>query len=271
MAVTHIVKQGETLSGIAAQHGFGNFRTIFDHPNNAALKARRDPHVLFPGDRVFIPDRIEKNENRQTGAVHVFATEIRPLLLRLKLLDLDRNPIANAICDVGVETPPPPVKKDAPPPKPETQKIPTDAAGFLERRPIAPRVRHGEVTAHIPPKKKPPPPPNKDTPPPPEPKETTVKFDLKIGSLNPPTKLSGQQARLNNLGYFAGFDLKDLDQLLWAAEEFSCDMLAKPVAKRPRIEPAPPQGEDDPVEDTQTPTGIQDGKIVARIEKEHGI
>jgi peptidoglycan hydrolase-like protein with peptidoglycan-binding domain len=34
---------------------------------------------------------------------------------------------------------------------------------------------------------------------------------------------SGQRARLNNLGYFAGFTDRDQDQLEWAIEEFQAD------------------------------------------------
>ena len=102
--------------------------------------------------------------------------------------------------------------------------------------------------------------------------EQKVKFDLKIGRLNPESKLSGQQARLNNLGYFAGFTLKDLDQVLWAAEEFACDRLSKPVTRRPRITPAPPGGEDDETaSDPGTPTGITDEPIVRKLRREHGI
>src|SRR5437870_2055914 len=140
MSKTRVIKQGEHLSGIAQEEGFVNFHTIFDHPNNAALKALRDPHDLFPG------------------------------------------------------------------------------------------------------------------------------------ALNPATKLSGQQARLNNLGYFAGFALRDLEQLLWAAEEFACDHIGKPVKTRPAIKPAPPGGEDDPdVADPNDKTGIQDAKIIAKLVAVHGI
>jgi hypothetical protein len=230
---------------------------VFDDPNNASLKAERDPHVLFPGDKLFIPDHTDKQIPRQTDKQHVFSVNATQLLLRLRLLDVDAKPIADAPCDVGLEA------------GTAAQTDKTDAKGILEE-PLSSNVKKGEVVAQIPPKKEGPAPP-KDDPDPPVP-EQKAKFDLIIGALNPETKLSGQQARLNNLGYFAGFTLRDLDQLLWAAEEFSCDKISKPVTKRPKIQPAPPGGEED--ENTSTPsarTGIQDANLFNKIKKEHGI
>ncbi len=258
MSKVHIVKQGETLSSIALENGFRNFRTIFDHPNNAALKAVRDPHVLFPGDQLFIPDPQAKTLDRAAGSLHRFAVSAGKLFLRLKLLDVNGKALAKTPCDVGLESD-----------KPADPNNSTDGNGILEAE-VDPGVRKGEVTAHVPSAVKPQ--PTKDNPTPPDPPEQKIKFDLQIGSLNPEFKLSGQQARLNNLGYFAGFDLKDLDQLLWAAEEFMCDKISKPVTNRPKIGPAPPEGEDDDTKtDPKAVTGIKDASVFNRIKSEHGI
>lgn len=252
MAETHVIQQGETLSSVALGHGFRNFRTILNHPQNAALKASRDPHVLFPGDKVFIPDLKPKTVDGATEKLHRFVLATSPLFLRLRLLDIDGKPLANTPCDVGLTS--------GQPPDDET----TDAQGILEE-PVTANIRKGEVVAHVPPKK------TKPNNPPPT-VEQKVKFDLRIGSLNPESKLSGQQARLNNLGYFAGYAVKDLDQLLWAAEEFACDKISKPVTKRPKIAPAPPQGEDNADNSNPTkPTGVLDDNIVKKLKLEHGI
>jgi N-acetylmuramoyl-L-alanine amidase len=269
MSSSHVVRQGETMSGIAEASGFGNFRVIWDHPKNAALKARRDPHVLFPGDEIFIPDRTEKVESRATDQVHVFAADLPPLMLRVKLLDLDRQPIADARCEVDVEVPSTPSGSGSPAPA-KGEEIRTDKEGILEKLPISRKAVDAEIRAH--PKPKPAPQSGQGKPPDAPLAPPAVKFDLKIGSLNPRHKLSGQQARLNNLGYFAGFSVRDLDQLLWAAEEFACDTLGKPVRTRPPIVPAPPGGEDESAAGADDrPTGITDARIVQRIEKEHGI
>jgi hypothetical protein len=65
-----------------------------------------------------------------------------------------------------------------------------------------------------------------------------VTFDLRVGCLNPIDSLSGQRARFYNLGYFAGFTDKDLEQTNWAAEEFECDQTnGKRVSKKIDIDP----------------------------------
>ncbi len=256
MAGVHIVQQGEHLSGIAREKGFRNFHTIWDNPNNAALREKRDPHVLFPGDKLFIPDLESKTEQRSTGAAHVFAVNATRIFLRLKVLDINNQPVKTVSCDAFVGVKPP-------------DKVTTDSTGLMDDlNPLDPNVQIGQLVVHVQP---PTPPPSKDNPTPVAPPETPINFDLRIGALNPETKLSGQQARLNNLGYFAGFALRDLDQFLWAVEEFECDQIAKPVAKRPAIVPAPKAGEDDANNATPGPTGIKDPKIVAALLKVHGI
>src|SRR5258706_12719858 len=84
MPTEHVVKQGEHLSQIAKQHGFFDFRLIWDHPKNAKLKALRlNPNVLLPGDLLHIPDKEPKKESRPTGARHVFRIPGPTLTLRV--------------------------------------------------------------------------------------------------------------------------------------------------------------------------------------------
>lgn len=249
MSKTRRVQQGMHLSGIAAEEGFANFRTIFDHPANAELKAKRDPHILFPGDAVFIPDRQDRTESRATDDLHRFVVELRPLFLRCRLLDWGRDAIANAPCELKVDG---------------TSVAPasSDGQGFLSQR-IGRLATTAEIDVLLP-----------DATVPADEKSGARRavFNVRIGSLNPITKLSGQQARLNNLSYMAGFDVGDMDQLLWAAEEFLCDdSRGQRVKARPVIVPAPPQGEDDP--DTSDPdrlTGLQSEPLRQRLEKAHG-
>jgi hypothetical protein len=255
MGKTHVVRQGEHISGIAESEGFGDFHIIWDDPNNAALKAIRDPHVLFPGDEIFIPDRQDKTEVKPTTQVHFFEVNIPKLFLRLRVHDLDNRPVEAAPCDLGL------VGKNTVPKD-------TDKEGLVIPEERIPRLlKQGELLVHVqkPPAKK------GDAPPP----EQKMKFDLRIGSLNPEKKLSGQQARLNNLGYFAGFNINDLEQFLWAAEEFRCDRInksASPVTKRPKLVAVRPEDQKDGEElgDPAKETGIQDGDLRDKILKEHG-
>ena len=93
MPKKRIVQQGDHLSKIAAEEGFANFHTILDDPDNAELAKKRDPHVLFPGDELAIPDRQDGEESGATENVHKFQTDLQPLYLRCKLLDIDGKPI----------------------------------------------------------------------------------------------------------------------------------------------------------------------------------
>lgn len=57
MGTTYTVTDGDTMSQIAVDHGFSDWRVIWDDPANAGLRAQRpDPDKIFPGDQVFIPD-----------------------------------------------------------------------------------------------------------------------------------------------------------------------------------------------------------------------
>ena len=104
MSTDHVVQQGEHLSQIAKQYGFRDFNTVWNHPDNAALKKlRQSPNVLFPGDTVKIPDKTQKKESRPTGKKHSFKLTGGRLLLRLALRDFDNQPLANTACQVQVE------------------------------------------------------------------------------------------------------------------------------------------------------------------------
>jgi hypothetical protein len=61
--------------------------------------------------------------------------------------------------------------------------------------------------------------------------ESEVKVPLGVGFLDPITEPAGQRQRLNNLGYFAGFDARSTAQFKFAVEEFQCDHL-KEIGKK---------------------------------------
>ena len=200
METFHIVEPGEHLSGIAAQHGFSSFRTLWDHSENAELKKlRKNPHVLFAGDRVFIPTRETKEEPRSTGSKHQFVAARELLILRVEVLD-------------GLE-------------KPRPEPCLLSGSGFQNEMkdsgdgvllgPIPSDARKGELFFPAGPDKE----------------ESDAKVPLAVGFLDPLTKEAGQRQRLNNLGYFAGFDARSTAQLKWAVEEFQCDHL-KEIGKQ---------------------------------------
>ena len=61
MARYYTVRQGDYLSKISSENGFFDHTIIWNHPNNAELKEKRqNPSVLYPGDQLFIPDKNER-------------------------------------------------------------------------------------------------------------------------------------------------------------------------------------------------------------------
>lgn len=202
MAKNHIVKEGEHISCIAEQNGFAHFRTIWDRPENAALRAQRndDPHVLLAGDVLFIPDRESKHDTAPTTTTTVFQVDKDVLMLRLRLLDLDNRQLSReTMCIVKT------VRFDF------ANRVFPDEKGIIEEEPIPRCLRQAEVLVA---------------------RSEFPKVDLKIGSLDPPDTISGQRARLNNLGYPAGFSQFESNQFTWAVEEFKCDQKLRPVGEQ---------------------------------------
>jgi N-acetylmuramoyl-L-alanine amidase len=189
---SHEVKQGEHVVRIAAEHGFRKFETIWDDPNNAALKQKREnPNVLFPGDVVFVPEKETREESAETAKLHRFKLRGEQLMLRLRVLDFDNEPLTNTPCELQVDG--------------QVQQFETDDDGRIEQ--AIPRTAEEALLLF---------------------KSPLVPFDtatrIKIGHLDPIDEASGQAARLSNLGYFfSRDDGRDEERLDHAIQEFQCD------------------------------------------------
>jgi peptidoglycan hydrolase-like protein with peptidoglycan-binding domain len=158
----HSVEQGECLSSIAASYGF-EWQTIWNDPNNAEFKAKRkDPNVLYPGDILFIPEKVAKTELRPTDASHKFVKGAITYL-RLQILDWEKPRVGEEyVLDVAGKS----------------SSGRTDGSGFLEEQIPATaaiaKLYLGPMREVI---------------------------DIDIGTLDPISEVSGKQGRLNNLGY----------------------------------------------------------------------
>jgi N-acetylmuramoyl-L-alanine amidase len=196
---THIVKQGEHVSRIAKQYGFTDYRTVWEHGPNAELRRKRDnPNVLFPGDRLLVPEKALKEEPRPTDQRHRFQVRRPTLRLRIVLQDLAHKAIAGARCELRVES--------------EVDERTTDGEGLLQRE-IALDAENGVLVVKTPL---------------PAAEAFPLLLPVRIGHLHPVDEVSGQKARLNNLGYFAGpvegrSDADNKELFLSAIEEFQCD------------------------------------------------
>jgi hypothetical protein len=185
MAMHHIVEQGEYLSLIAKKYGFSTYRTLWNHPENADLKKlRKNPNILFPGDRVFIPDRQEHSESKPTDQKHSFTKQSDKILLRKEVKDENDEAVRNTPCKLFIGI--------------AEHADKTNGSGIIEiAGPLGPK---GSLTIK------------------------GIEMPLLIGHLDPVQERSGQVARLNNLGYRAGSaDAPDENAFKSALEEFQCD------------------------------------------------
>jgi N-acetylmuramoyl-L-alanine amidase len=188
MATSHTIKQGEHISRVARLYGFRDYRTIWNHSTNSALKKKRvDPHVLLPGDELHIPDKEVKGESRPVDERHTFRIVTQMLKLRLVVQDLDNVAVPNAACELDIEG--------------STYHLTTNADGLIEHD-ISPTDENGRLRVPA----------------------LDIDVPLKIGHLDPHNEETGWLGRLINLGYsddrLGAADPADLQS---AIEEFQCD------------------------------------------------
>jgi len=169
----HVVQQGECLSSIAHRYGFADPAVIYGHADNAELRRRRpDPHTLFPGDHVFVPERAEKEVDCSTGKVSSFKVKLPTVKLHVVLVGADGQPMKGLAYKliVGDRT----IEGTTTDEGAVEQDVPADATVgqlFLKMR---------------------------------EDDEEGFPLTLDIGHLDPIEELSGVQARLENLGFHCG-------------------------------------------------------------------
>ena len=92
----HRIKLGECLANLVHQYRLRDYRSLYNHPNNADLRhARPNPNILFAGDQVFVPDLVLKTEDKNTDAQHTFEVNRPTVRLRLVLKDTKEQPYAS--------------------------------------------------------------------------------------------------------------------------------------------------------------------------------
>jgi hypothetical protein len=191
MPINYQVKQGDCISSIAFEHGFFA-DTIWNHPNNAELKKKReDPNVLMPGDIVFVPDKRLKEVSEPTNQVHKFKCKNTPEKLKLQLLK-ENEPRAGEEYELEVDD----LKFSGK----------TDSQGRLEQS-IPPNANQGKLILN---------------------KGEEI-YQLMLGHLNPHDEITGVQGRLRHLGfYFGSIDGKMSAELEHAIQAFQIDQDIEP-------------------------------------------
>lgn len=170
----YTAQQGDCVLSIAEDNGFF-WETVWNHPQNAALKAeRKDPAVLLPGDAVFVPDKRPKEVSGATNQVHKFRVKNSPAKLKIRFLDDSDNPRANLKYTLTIDGK-------------ETTGM-TDGEGSVNIS-IPPSADVGKLVFE----------------------DVDEEYDLALGSLDPVEEISGIQARLKGLGHYIGSATGELD------------------------------------------------------------
>lgn len=166
MPEQYIVQAGDCIASIAFERGFFP-DTIWNHPDNASLKqARKDPHVLLPGDVVSILDKRVVEIGKPAGKRHRFRRKGVPHELQLRFADWKDNPIANMDADIQVDG--------------ILSTGTTDGDGLLKIG-IPPGARNVKVRF-----------------------ASGYEYSLRLGHLDPVSEPAGLQQRLQNLGFYSG-------------------------------------------------------------------
>jgi Putative peptidoglycan binding domain len=166
----HVVVQGECISSIAFDHGLSP-DTVWNHPNNAELRSeRKNPNVLLPNDVVHVPDVRIKIVQGATGKRHTFRLKSVPstLDIRFAVGEKPRSGLSYVLTVDGAD-----------------HAGTTDDDGRVKEW-VMPDAQ--SVTLELDPGDG-------------GPKEA---YEILTRQLDPVEEVSGQQARLKNLGYFAG-------------------------------------------------------------------
>ena len=169
MPITHVVQQGECFSKIAKRYSFLDYKKVYEHPDNADLRKKRpNPNLLFPGDKIVIPDPAPKTASISHGRFHRFTLKVPKHYVRLSLKDDAGEALAGKPYTLILDDR-------------EERQGSTDGEGFLEEE-IPLHVGKVELECE------------------------DQTWELDLGSLNPLEEvpdegISGAEARLVNLGY----------------------------------------------------------------------
>lgn len=170
MAVKYTFRQGDSIVNVAYQHGFFA-ETLWNHPDNAALKAKRkDMNILMPGDVLAIPDKRMKEVTGATTQKHRFRIKGIPAIFRMQVFDVD-EPRAGQTYRLTIRGPG--FVKEL--------KGVTDERGILQAS-VPPGSTQGDLFVG----------------------DDELHILVKLGHLDPINEPSGIQKRLLNLGFDCG-------------------------------------------------------------------
>ena len=177
MKHSHTVQQGEDLLSIAIRFGYASVDSLYNHPDNKALREKRsDPMCLKPGDTVMLPEKETVATQCKTGCRHHFVVTRPKAYFTMSLRDINGNPLKGVDYTLIVGN------GDS-----SRIKGKSNDKGEISE-PISVTATQAELVVHMDPRDP----------------QCDIARNVIIGGKNPVETVSGRQARLNNLGYFCG-------------------------------------------------------------------
>lgn len=158
-------KKGDCVYSLAARAGVLP-EAVWNAEENAELRKKgRTAGELQPGDVVVLPDLRPRSVTKAVDQRHTFRRKGVPHLLRIRIMDFDR-PNADAKCCITVDG--------------VSSEAKTDKDGWLVH-PISPTAKKASILFG-----------------------DGNEYELLLGELPPAGEVSGVQARLQSLGFYAG-------------------------------------------------------------------
>jgi N-acetylmuramoyl-L-alanine amidase len=182
--VRYVVKAGDSLSLIARKFGFMDYKTIYNHPENAAFKEKRpNPNLISPGDVIIIPEKKQKTAQVQVGGSVKITVKCQRQILRLRLVSGD-SALKNETYSLYI-------KGSGSMPELLIEGKRTDSDGIMEEEIPSEYLEAGSA----------------------EIVSGGIHFTVLLGGLDPIEKISGIKQRLRNLGFpiSSGNELDDND------------------------------------------------------------
>lgn len=176
----YTVQQGDCVSKIACAHGFSHWRSVYNHAKNAEFRTYRpNPDVLLPGDELHVPDKELHFECVSLDARHRFELQEEEMRLRLRIEDKEGTVMPDLPYSLKVED------------RSELEGV-TGKNGLIDHV-IRADDDSAVLTLLMPVRT--------DAP---QSRRDEVLVELALGALDPVETVTGQQARLNNLGFESG-------------------------------------------------------------------
>lgn len=104
----HTVQQGDTIASLSQKYDVPSKLIWDDGGNKSGVRSgengRKDPNLLYPGDKVVIPDLKEKkDQGANTAKKHVYEIKNEYITIELRLLDGNHKPHKDMKVEVLVD------------------------------------------------------------------------------------------------------------------------------------------------------------------------